>query len=238
MLKFHKQLLENIKQDVGRVDLDLIKTLNSLVKPIYLKSDISHGWDYHIMQVLHFAIEIADKYCLKHNINLNYNIIYAMVILHDITRYKDPKNHEKTSADYVRHIKKYLRKWFNDSEIDIIANAVQEHRASNGNPSDIYGKILSDADRMSDLNPEVMLTRCFYFRLNTRLDLNTYDKMFDDIFEFLLTKYGKNGYAKLILNESNNIAKNWLLYIKHLLLNKNEFKKIFDKLVDNGIIKF
>ena len=55
-----------------------------------------------------------------------------------------------------------LRKWFTEEEIIIMGEACEDHRASNENePRSIYGYIISDADRTTDIYD--MIERCYNF---------------------------------------------------------------------------
>lgn len=51
-----------------------------------------------------------------------------------------------------------LKKWFSNDEIKVMADAVEDHRASlEYEPRSIYGKIISEADRVID--PERTIER-------------------------------------------------------------------------------
>ena len=65
-----------------------------------------------------------------------------------------------------------LRKWFTEEEIIIMGEACRRfHRASNENePRSIYGYIISDADRTTDIYD--MIERCYNFSKRIMEDKN------------------------------------------------------------------
>ena len=138
---------------------------------------------YVIRRSLKFAEQVpeADK-----------NICYVVAAYHDIGRLIDDDFHEKISAAYVR-IDDNLKSFFSDEEIELIAEAVEDHRASSKHePRSIYGKIVSSADRTTSVDGMVRRSIESHLYWGKGQDI---DDSIEEARQHLLSKYGKNGYA-------------------------------------------
>ena len=226
-------------KEMNNIDASLVKELTLKVKPIYEKSDISHNMEFHIQPVIRYALQIAEAISINRKENINYNIVFAAAILHDITRPTDKENHELSGGKVVRKLHSFLSKWFNNAEIEIIAQAVEDHRASSkDNPRTIYGEIISDADRMSSFSIDVLITRTWYFRRNNSPELNTKEKIFESMYNHMVDKYGEGGYAKLLTLEANKIAKLAYNKLQNIIANKEKVHEIFNDMINKGILKW
>ena len=144
-----------------------------------------------------------------------------------ITHYINAKNHEKISADILFNDKN-LKKFFNDEQIKIMAEAIQDHRASmNGIPRNIYGKIVSSADRNTSI--EIILKRTYAYRIKHSPD-ETIDNIIEDSRQHIINKFGKNGYSKEKIYFEDIDYKIFLKKIIELTENKDKFKKIYMKI--------
>lgn len=160
----------------------------------YSRLDKAHNLS-HVRRVIQNSLEIAKDY------SVDYNMVYVIAAYHDIGLLKDRKDHGKTSAAFLLADKK-LHTWFSKDQIHIMAQAVEDHRASNDHePRSIYGKIISDAD--NDLEYISVLTRCI---LHGLAYFPHYDKdtHFDRIVEHLKDKYAEGGYLQTWLNSEHD----------------------------------
>ena len=218
-----------------KINDKLKKYIEENVFPEYQKNDEGHNID-HIKYVIERSLKFASLVS-----DINYNMVYAIAAYHDIGHHIDAKNHEKISSDILLSDQS-LREFFTEEEINIMAEAVYDHRASlEYVPRSIYGKIVSSADR--NVNIDLPLRRTYTYRLkhNTEYCLSNIIK---ESREHLLNKFGKLGYAtekiyfddpeyKKFLEEIHLLASNEDLFIERYIqinnINDNRFKLIFEQ---------
>lgn len=157
-------------------------------------------------------------------------MVYTIAAYHDIGHYIDAKNHEKVSADILLN-DKILREFFTEEEIQIMSEAVYDHRASmEGDPRSIYGKIVSSADR--NILIDEPLRRTYLYRLEHNPD-DTLDSIIEESRIHLINKFGKKGYASEKMYFEDLDYKKFLEDISALTSDKELFRKKY--LETNGI---
>lgn len=140
--------------------------------------------------ILRKSLELAKVYGVREDMAI------CCAYYHDIGLDKGRENHEQRSADLMR-CDKNLLKWFSPEEVEEMAQAVEDHRASlKGEPRGILGKIISDADRV--MIPERVIERSFRFN-SERYPEKTREEVLDTVYHYLKGKYGDGGYAKMNL---------------------------------------
>ena len=97
--------------------------------------DIDHSLD---------VARIAYILSLENNLGIEREIIYAAALMHDIGRYTG-KPHNAKSAEMAYKILPECG--FSESEVNIIADAVDNHRSDTARTD--LGKIIHKADRLS-----------------------------------------------------------------------------------------
>ena len=91
-----------------------------------------------------------------------------------------------------------LRRWFREDEIEMMKEAVEDHRASSASlPRSIYGMIVSDADK--ELDPERLISRSVEYNLARS---GSIDEAVEGAISHIRRKYGKDGYVHYFLPES------------------------------------
>lgn len=197
------------------INEELEKYIKKKIFPLYLNNkdhDINHI-RYVINRSLKFASSVDD---------INMDMVYIVASYHDIGDSIDRENHEKVSADILGKDEE-LRKYFNDFEIQIMKEAILDHRASNNNePRNIYGKIVSSADRNTDVND--ILYRTYEYVLKHRGYLEI-DEIINRAYKHIEEKFGKNGYAREKIYFKDEEYDSFLDEIELLLKNKDEFYK-------------
>lgn len=142
--------LQDLTNRLNRINFsdNLKDEINSIVNEYYPNFDGAHNLD-HANDVIDLGIKYAKEYCKEYNKNLNMDIVYASCALHDVGLSVNRDTHEQESGKLIRTIlKPRLLNYFSEEEIEEIAVACEDHRASNKNPPrTIYGKIVSQADR-------------------------------------------------------------------------------------------
>lgn len=192
--------------------------LNQLVKR-YSKFDGAHD-EEHALMVMKNSVYIANRLMKEENENLNINMVKTIAAMHDLGLEFDRETHHTKSGEIVRKDKN-LRKFFSEEEIEIIAKAVEEHRASyKGEYTSIYSKIVSDADRMNDIR--TMISRTYKWNQKHYPELDE-KGLYDVIIGHLRDKYGEKGYARF----NTKYAEEILNQTRKVIMNDNEFMKIY-----------
>lgn len=156
------------------------------ILPEYLKNDSGHSLghiDYVIRRSLCFAQQFED---------VNLDMIYAAAVYHDIAHHIDKKIHEKLSAEKFYSDEK-MKEFFTESQRLTVKEAIEDHRASSNKvPRSNYGRILSSADRSTDVDDFLRRTHAYTLRHFPCCDEN---EMIKRAFDHTLEKYGSSGYA-------------------------------------------
>lgn len=199
---------------------ELKEYIDADILPRYNDNDKGHGLE-HIMYVIDRSMRFA-----KTIDDINYDMVYTIAVYHDIGHSIDAKNHEKISADILFEDVN-LKKFFSKEQIKIMSEAVYDHRASSEiNPRSIYGKIVSSADR--NTNIEDILKRTYEYRIK-HFENASLEQIIDESYNHLLEKFGKKGYAVEKMYFEDLEYKNFLDNVDKLLKDRNEFNKIYIK---------
>ena len=175
--------------------MDLEFYIENCIIPQYAAFDDAHNIE-HVSRVIEVSLLLAEEY------GVNPIMCYTIAAYHDIGLPQGRENHHLTSAQILRD-DKALRNWCSETNINIMAEAIEDHRASAENPPrSIYGAIVAEADR--DLRPEVPLRRTIQYGLSHYPNEN-YEFHKQRTIEHLTEKYGRNGYLKLPLNSRINL---------------------------------
>lgn len=200
------------------ISQDLQKYLEENILPQYTSFQNGHDLE-HIKYVINRSLKFA-----KTIPNINYDMVYTIAVYHDLGYIIDKKTHELISAKILLKDNN-LEIFFNKSQIKIMAEAIEDHRASsNHEPRTIYGKIVSSADRNNTVLQCLHRTHAFYKSGNPNAsNIESCENSYD----VLKRKFGFNGYAKFYFKDEE--YENFLSEIRKLLNNKNEFIKQFFK---------
>ena len=170
-----------------KINPELLKYIEQIVNYHYNLNDKGHGVE-HAKYVIDRSFEFA---CQVEFVNLE--MVYVIAAYHDVAHHIDAKNHEIISAKMLSEDEK-LKEFFNDEQIKIMSEAVEDHRSSmETEPRSIYGKIVSSADRNTSV--EVTLVRCYSYNRRHYPELNE-EEVIEECRKFLLKKFGINGYAR------------------------------------------
>ena len=201
-----------------RINPDLREYVTSNIIPRYKKFDSGHAVS-HVTLVIERALGLACKY------DVNPDMVYTAAAYHDLGVAEDRKTHNVISARIIREDAE-LKRWFSPEQIDIIADAAEDHRASLGyEPRTIYGKITAEADRL--IFPEMVVERCIQYGKAKHPDLDK-EGHWERVAAHLEEKYGRNGYLKVWLPESSNAAN--LEKLRDIIDDKKALRELFEKL--------
>lgn len=200
----------------------MINYIKKNILPQYEKNDSGHGIE-HIRYVTERCMRFAEQFE-----NINTDMLYAIASFHDIAHHIDKKNHEVLSAKMF-YENEDMKAFFSQEERLIIKEAIEDHRASADRiPRSDYGKIISSADRSTDV--EEFLRRTHAYTLKHQPDC-TENEMIERAYTHTKEKYGNEGYAKhYVEDEEYNLFRE---KINLLLKDKNLFETTYRKI--NGI---
>jgi len=197
------------------INNELKKYIENNILKEYELNDSGHNIK-HINFVLKRAYELSESY------NINYDMLYSVVCFHDIACHINREQHEVLSAKKL-YCDKFLNKYFNEKEMIIMKEAVEDHRASlEYIPRNIYGKILSSADRKIGVDNYLYSSIGFSMKKNREL---TNNELIEDSYQFAIKKFGKSGYAIKKMYIKDTKYEEFLEEIQYLIDNKNEFIK-------------
>ena len=162
-------------------------------------------------------------------------MVYTIAAYHDIGHHIDAKNHEKVSAEIMSKDEN-LKKFFNEDQLLIIKEAIEDHRASaKSEPRSIYGRIVSSADRNNTVNDCLRRTYTYGLKLDPKA---TDEELFERAYNVLVDKFGEDGYAKFYFKDKK--YESFLKEIRTLLKDKNKFietqRKYIEELKKEHII--
>ena len=229
-----KNFLEEIKFDnnyielsLSKIDIKLKEYIEKEILPIYNLNDKGHNKN-HIEFVLKRALEISKDY------DINYNILYVCVCFHDIACHINRELHEILSAE-IAFNDKYLNNFFNINEMNVIKEAIEDHRASSENiPRNIYGKILSSADRKVDIRTYFVSSLFFKATDISKVDM---EEAIEKSYKHAIDKFGKNGYATKKFYVDDKRYQKFLDDLQYLIDNKDKFyevaKIVFNEVKEN-----
>jgi len=191
----------------------LLKTyLDQNIIPIYDGFDFAHRSD-HVKKVIFMSLEIAKDY------EVDLDMVYTIACYHDIGMQFGREKHHITGGLFLYNDQE-LKKYFDQSQLITMKEAVEDHRASNDDePRTIYGKIIAEADRDIDFDTVCLRTVQFGFKHYPHLNS---DEHVDRAYAHIVDKYGPNGYLKLWLHTKHN--QNGLKEIHQKLINEQEMK--------------
>lgn len=202
------------------VSLDLMSFVETNILPKYTAFGHSHGLG-HVQRV------IANSLMLARRLGADINMVYAIAAYHDLGMSGPRAIHHVTGGKILASDAR-LRKWFSPTQISIMKEAVEDHRASASHePRSIYGKIVAEADR--DLDPEVVFTRAieYGFEHQPQLDKEGQWKRFCAHME---EKYSARGYIKLWIPNSPNEEK--IREVRATIADPARLRSVFERIWD------
>ena len=195
---------------------DLKLYVEQEILPRYDHFDAAHQRN-HAEEVIARSLALAEHY------EVDINMVYAIAAYHDTGLCEGRDTHHLVSGRIIREDKK-LRDWFDEEQIETMAQAAKDHRASSGHePRSIYGKIVAEADRL--ITPEKVIQRTIQY---TQDHFPEYDKeqQYQRFREHLLKKYSDTGYLKLWLPESDNAPR--LEQLREIIRDEEKMREAFE----------
>ena len=153
------------------------------------------------------------------------NMAYVVAAYHDLGLEVERATHHIESGKILKADRR-LDKWFSAQQIEIMRQAVEDHRASASRaPRNIYGKIVAEADR--DLEPMSVIRRTIQFGL-AHYPEKTKEEHWDRFVEHLQQKYSSAGYIKLWISGSDNEQN--LRELRRIINDRQQLRQIFEQI--------
>lgn len=202
----------------AKVDMDLCTYIEDAIIPRYDNFDAGHRRD-HVEIVIEQSLQLAQYY------DVDINMVYAIAAYHDTGLVAGRKLHHVVSGEIIKSDMK-LREWFDEAQIRVMVDAVEDHRASSDKePRTIYGKIVAEADRVIDA--EIIVRRTIQYGLTHYSYLNK-EGHYNRFVEHMNEKYAEGGYLKLWIPQSHN-AQN-LNAFREVLNDEKSIKRLFENM--------
>ncbi len=195
----------------------LVQYIESQVIPRYAAFDKAHRED-HARAVIGRALEMGRRY------DVNEDMLYTAAACHDLGLAIDRKTHHLESGRIIRS-NPDLPRWFTPEQIEVIAQAAEDHRASATTPPrSIYGALVAEADRM--IVPETIIRRTVQFGLSHYPGLDK-EGHWQRTLEHLHEKYAEGGYLHLLIPGSPNEAP--LARLREIIRDEPALRRIFEE---------
>lgn len=187
------------------------------ILPRYDHFDTAHQRN-HAEEVIARSLALAEHY------EVDNNMVYAIAAYHDTGLSEGRETHHLVSGRIIREDRK-LRDWFSEEQIEMMAQAAEDHRASSGHePRSIYGKIVAEADRL--ILPEKVIRRTIQFGLDHYPELDK-EGQYQRFRQHLLEKYSDTGYLRLWLPESDNAPR--LEELRQIIRDETALRTVFER---------
>ena len=192
---------------------ELEEYIRKIIIPRYAGFDPAHRED-HALTVISQAMVLLDgmkSWTDSHpdcaeiwKSDVDRSMLFAAAACHDLGLANGRENHHLDSGKMIRCDER-LREWFSPEQIEIIAQAAEDHRASGKTPPrSIYGMLVAEADRVIDSETIIRRTIQFGFKNYPELDREGH---IERAVSHLREKYGRGGYLKLWIPWSDNAAR-------------------------------
>ncbi len=196
--------------------MTLRQYIETEIIPQYAGFDKAHRED-HARAVIQRALAMGEKY------DIDTDMLYTAAACHDLGLAVDRKTHHLESGRIIRADKRLLQ-WFTPEQIETIAQAAEDHRASATTPPrSIYGALVAEADRM--IVPETIIRRTVQFGLSHYPSLDK-EGHWERTLEHLHEKYAEGGYLHLLIPGSPNEEP--LRQLRAIIHDTPRLRRIFD----------
>lgn len=199
------------------IDKQLQDFLENEIVPLYDRFDAGHQRD-HAHYVMEQSLHLAQYYP-----QVDRNMLLTAAAYHDTGLCEGRKLHHVVSSRILREDTR-LRQWFTPEQINTMADAAEDHRASSDHePRTIYGRIIAESDRQIDgdtiIRRTIQYTQAHYPGLDN-------DAQYQRFIDHMAEKYAPGGYLKLWIPESPNAQR--LAEFQDLLADTPRLKERYD----------
>ena len=209
----------------NKIRPEILSWIEESVLPQYDAFDKGHQRD-HARYVISTALELSQHY------DVDKEMVAVAAACHDLGLSVCRETHHLESGRIIREMD-CLKQWFSQDQIETIAQAAEDHRASSKNePVTIYGKLVAEADRQ--IIPEVVIRRTIQFGLKNYPEMDKAGHWLRTL-EHLEEKYAEGGYLKLWIPESPNAAR--LEELRRIIRDRDALHKVFENVYKEEMYK-
>ena len=202
--------------------LDLVEFVETNILPQYAQFDSAHNME-HVTRVIRNALDLVRQ------TGADINMVYVIAAYHDLGMSGPRAIHHITGGKILASDAR-LKKWFSSEQINIMKEAVEDHRASASHaPRSLYGKIIAEADR--DIIPDVVFSRTIAFGLANYPQLD-YEQQWQRFREHMEQKYSAEGYIRLWIPGSPNEKR--LAELRAIIASPDQLRRHFDRLYEEA----
>ena len=207
-------------QTLPFVNPDLRAYVEAEIIPRYDAFDPGHRRD-HVQTVISQALSLAAFY------DVDPDLVYTAAAYHDTGLCEDRQTHHLVSGRIIREDVQ-LREWFSPEQIETIAEAAEDHRASSDHaPHTVYGRIIAEADRQ--IVPETVVRRTVQYGLAHYPELDK-EGHWARTLGHLHEKYAEGGYLKLWIPQSPNATR--LAALRAIIRDKALLRQFFERIFE------
>lgn len=206
-----------------KVQLDLMQYVEQNILPRYNAFDHRHDLK-NVQRVIDIALRCAE------NVGLDANMAYVIAAYHDLGL-EGPKAIHHISGGKILQADARLKKWFNPTQIRIMKEAIEDHRASAAKqPRNIYGKMITDAVRIFD--PTTVFKEIIMAGINQYPEWDT-EKQWNRFYNTLLQRYHENGHVRVWLPQTEQAER--LAKLRVCIKDIERLRSLFDALYTQEI---
>lgn len=205
---------------MNNIPADLRQYVETEIIPRYDGFDSGHRRN-HVEGVIASSLRLARAQ------GLNETMAYVIAACHDIGLAFGREHHHTDSARLMR-ADANLRRWFTEDEVNMMADAAEDHRASAGHaPRTLYGCVVADADHDDD--PATVVRRTIQYSLNNYPSMTPAEHR-RRCYDHLQEKYAEGGYLHFWLADAQSLPN--LCELRRIMADADCLDRLYDRLWD------
>lgn len=198
-----------------KVDKNLVSYIETKIFPQY-QLLYAHG-QKHIEYVIE---RIAKEY------DVDYNMVYCIACYHDLGLLNIVNNRDSHAIESGKILLQddYLKSFFSEKQLKIMKEAVEDHSGSRMiRPRNIYGEIVSDADR--DVDVETLAKRQLQTSIKYYPELVSFVEHFERCYQYILVRNDK----KFNLWTENKMLRKQMNQFKEKFMDKEYTRSVYQE---------
>lgn len=201
------------------VDASIRRYVENEIIPRYASFDKAHRAD-HVNMVIEQSLKLVEN-----EPDTVRDMAYVIAAFHDLGLVHGRENHHIHSRE-ILEADEFIKARFTPEQIRLMGEAVEDHRASkSGKPRNRFGLIVAEADRF--IETEAIVRRTIQYGLKNYPELDR-EGHYNRTIAHLNEKYGRNGYLKIWLPESENARR--LEELRQVIDKPEALRLIFDRI--------
>lgn len=219
------------RQTSRQPNQELRRYIEAEILPRYAAFDAAHQLD-HVQMVIDQSLRLATTVSNSPRYRnadgtktvISTDMAYTIAAYHDTGLAESRETHHTASARILRE-DKHLLQWFTPEQIEVMAEAAEDHRASSQTaPRSIYGRIVAEADRA--IFPESIIRRAVQYGLAHHPELDKQGH-YRRTLAHMAEKYDEGGYLRLWIPESPNGER--LAQLRAIIHDEQRMREVFEE---------